>query len=276
MKQANKITFIGAGNMATAIIGGLIAKGYPAEQLAACAPVAKELQKLDLQFGIATYSDNNSPIAQTDILVLCVKPQVMQAVCEGLKPAVQKHRPLIVSIAAGVQSAQLDSWLGNGLAIIRCMPNTPAQVHLGASGLFANRAVSENQKQATEGLFGAVGTVAWIEEERDLHTVTALSGSGPAYCFLFLEALEQAAVNLGLDQTAARQLTIQTMRGAAELATRSEEDPAALKRRVMSPGGTTEKAISRFEQEQLVAIVAAAVKDAWERSYQLAGEDPPE
>ncbi len=268
------LTFIGAGNMAKAIMGGLIENGYNPKTMAACSPAEDELQALQQMYPVNTSTDNTLFMEQTDIVLLCTKPQVLQQVCEGMRAAVQARKPLIVSIAAGVTIEQIDSWLGGNLAIVRCMPNTPAQVHIGASGLFANNKVTDSQKQQAAALFQAVGMVAWVPRESDIHTVTALSGSGPAYCFMFIEAMEAAAVSLGLNADDARALAIQTMRGAAELAARSEEGPGTLKRRVMSPGGTTERAIARFEQENLPQIVADAIKDAWIRSYQLAGEDP--
>lgn len=274
-KQAN-LTFIGAGNMAKAILGGLIANQYPKASLTACAPAKDELAWIRDNFGIATHSNNNTALPETDVLVLCVKPQVMQEVCEVLREGVQTHRPLIISIAAGITSNQLETWLGGDLAIVRCMPNTPAQVHLGATGMFANTQVSDEQKDIASQLFEAVGMAIWVATEHDIHTVTALSGSGPAYCFMFIEAMENAAKTLGLPDTEARLLAIQTMRGAAELAKQSEDTPAELKRKVMSPGGTTERAIARFEQDQLPAIVKSALHDAWQRSYELAGEKAPD
>ena len=271
----SNLTFIGAGNMAKAIIGGLIHKEFPAQNITACSPVEVELNQLSKQFGISTNTDNNKPIANTDVIILCVKPQIMQAVCEQIKSAVQTRLPLVISIAAGITTEQLALWLGNELPIVRCMPNTPAQVHLGASGLFANNHVSVNQKKYTKQLFESIGVTQWVDDEKDLHTITALSGSGPAYCFLFLDAMEKAAESLGLNSDSARSLAIQTMRGAAELAMQSEFSPSELKQQVMSPGGTTEKAIARFEQEGMHALVANAVRDAWQRSYELAKDELP-
>ncbi|ABC33000.1 pyrroline-5-carboxylate reductase [Hahella chejuensis KCTC 2396] len=276
MKEHPQLTFIGAGNMARAILGGLIANGYPANRLAATAPAEQELKEAADAFGIPTSTDNQTFMADCDALILCVKPQVMQAVCEGLADAVQQRRPLIVSIAAGVSCEQIEAWLGGDLPVVRCMPNTPAQVHLGASGLYANPRVSEAQREIADNLFSAVGIVAWTSKQEDIHTVTALSGSGPAYCFMFMEAMEEAAASLGLNPASARTLAIQTMRGAAELATRSEESPAQLKKRVMSPGGTTEQAIKSFEEQDMKAMVKTAIRKAWGRSYELSGERAPE
>ncbi|WP_020406023.1 pyrroline-5-carboxylate reductase [Hahella ganghwensis] len=268
------LNFIGAGNMARAILGGLVDKGYPASSISACSPSNDELESLKMDFQIKTSLDNTTYLEQTDVLLLCTKPQVLQKACEAIRDSVQARKPLIVSIAAGVTIEQIEEWLGGELPVVRCMPNTPAQVHIGASGLFANARVSEDQKALTTRLFESIGLVAWVSSESDLHTVTALSGSGPAYCFMFIEAMEKAAIELGLNNSDARALAIQTMRGAAELASRSDESPEQLKRRVMSPGGTTERAVWRFEQEKLPEIVAAAMRDAWTRSYELAGEEP--
>lgn len=261
--------------MARAILGGLLAKGYPQHALTACSPVQNELDWMEQQFGIATSADNKKTVGQTDALVLCVKPQVMQTVCEDLQDQVQQHKPLIISIAAGITVKQLQTWLGGNVAIVRCMPNTPSQVHLGAAGLFANETTAPLQKQMTQQIFEAVGLAVWLNNEADLHGITALSGSGPAYCLLFLDAMETAARKFGLSETVCHKLAVQTMLGAAELAKQSELSPDELKRKVMSPGGTTERAISTFEQLRLTDIVGTAMYDAWIRSYELAGDDIP-
>lgn len=272
---APKITFIGAGNMASAIIKGLLAKGYSASQLSASCPEPAQLEALASEFGIATSTDNTVHIQDADIVVLAVKPQIMQAVCEGVRDIVQARQPLIVSIAAGLSSTQIDQFLGGGLPVVRVMPNTPAQVGCGATGMFANARVSTKQREQAEAIFRAVGIVEWFEDEQQLHAVTALSGSGPAYGFLFIEALETAGVACGLNADQARRLAIQTLAGAAKLAAESDLPPSELKRRVMSPGGTTERAIRTFEAEGFEAMVRKAVEAAWIRGYELAGETPP-
>jgi len=275
MTNSPQLTFIGAGNMATAIINGLMATNYPKSALTVCAPIEQELKQIEQQFGIMTASDNTARIAASDVIILCVKPQVMEQVCREISAQIQHYQPLIISIAAGLSTTQLTAWLGGPAAIVRCMPNTPAQVHRGASGLYANAQVASHQRSLAQSLFESVGIAFWLEEEKQLHAVTALSGSGPAYCFWFLEAMEQAAVSLGLPTQMARQLAIQTMRGAAELAGNSDESPAQLKRRVMSPGGTTERAIAKFDNDNMATIIAEAMEQAWARSYQLADETVP-
>lgn len=275
MTNSPQLTFIGAGNMANAIINGLMATNYPKSALTVCAPVEQELKQIEQQFGIMTTRDNTAPIADSDVIILCVKPKVMEQVCREISAQVQHYQPLIISIAAGISTKQLTAWLGGPGAVVRCMPNTPAQVHRGASGLYANAQVASHQRSLAQNLFESVGSAFWLAEEKQLHAVTALSGSGPAYCFWFLEAMEQAATGLGLSAQMARQLAIQTMRGAAELAGNSDESPARLKQRVMSPGGTTERAIARFDKDNMATIVAAAMEEAWVRSYQLAGETVP-
>ena len=276
MNTTLQLTFIGAGNMASAILKGLLANNYSKSALTVCAPLEDELLQIEQQFGLTTSLDNKAPIADSEVIVLCVKPQIMQEVCTEIRPLVQQHKPLVISVAAGINTRQMTEWLGgDNLAVIRCMPNTPAQVKFGATGLYANPKVSEQQQQFAQSLFESVGIALWVKEETDLHTVTALSGSGPAYCFWFLDAMETVATQLGLPAEISRQLAIQTMRGAAELAFTSNESPGQLKQRVMSPGGTTERAIAKFEDENMRAIIVEAMRDAWARSYQLAGESLP-
>ncbi|RMF19643.1 MAG: pyrroline-5-carboxylate reductase [Gammaproteobacteria bacterium] len=273
---APHITFIGAGNMASAIIKGLLAKGFAADQISASCPEPAQLDTLSREYGIGTSTDNTAFTAQADIVILAVKPQVMAPVCEGLVDTVQQRRPLIISIAAGLSSGQIDQFLGGGLPVVRVMPNTPAQVGCGATGMFANAQVSPEQRSQAEAIFRAVGIVEWFEDEQQLHAVTALSGSGPAYGFLFIEALEDAAVSCGLNADQARRLAIQTLAGAAKLAAESDLPPGELKRRVMSPGGTTEQAIRTFEAGGFEALVRKAVQAAWRRGFELAGDVPPE
>ncbi|MBK8970821.1 MAG: pyrroline-5-carboxylate reductase [Hahellaceae bacterium] len=275
-RQTTRLTFIGSGNMAAAIIGGLRALNYPAALIRVCGPDTDQLDELNSQYGVGISADNTMFLEDTDLLLLCVKPQIMQAVCTGLAPYLKTKRHLgILSIAAGVNTAQLSTWLDTSLPILRCMPNTPAMVQEGAAGLFAPTTASKTLRDTAETIFGAVGLVAWVEKEDDLHAVTALSGSGPAYCFLFLQALESAGVRMGLSTEVARNLAIQTLRGAGKLAANSTDSPDTLKRKVMSPGGTTEQAIRQFEADQFVTGVDRAVLKAWERSYTLAGEQCP-
>lgn len=272
MSTSPTISFIGAGNMASAIIGGMLDNGYKADSIWVSAPDDQHLQNLRDRFGVSVTTDNRHCARQSDMIVLAVKPQVMQQVCQDIAPVVQNTRPLLVSIAAGLESDTLDEWLGGGTPLVRVMPNTPSLVGKGAAGLYANDRVSEQQKADTESIFSSIGMAWWVNDETMLHAVTALSGSGPAYFFLLLEALEDAATDAGMAADTARQLAIQTMAGAAEMAGRSEHDPAQLKRNVMSPGGTTERAIQCFEDGGLRNLVKKAYQSAFRRSGELAKE----
>jgi pyrroline-5-carboxylate reductase len=258
--------------MASAIIGGMLSNGYDPASIWASAPDEESLHALREKFGIQTTADNHHCVKQADMVILAVKPQVMASVCRDITPVVQSGQPLMVSIAAGLTADTVNEWLGGGTALIRVMPNTPSLVGKGAAGLFANARVSDEQKQMAESVFNSVGSALWVDDENLLHGVTALSGSGPAYFFLMLEALEEAATNAGIPAETARELAIQTMAGAAEMAARSEYDPARLKRNVMSPGGTTEQAINTFEEGGMRDLVGSAYKAAYKRSEEMARE----
>lgn len=272
MSNSSTISFIGAGNMASAIIGGMLDNGYQAGNIWVSAPDDSHLQALRDRFGVSVTTDNRHCAQQADMVVLAVKPQVMAEVCRDIAPVVQNTRPLLVSIAAGLASDTLDGWLGGGLPLVRVMPNTPSLVGKGAAGLFANAAVTAEQKTMVQSVFESIGSALWVEDEEQLHGVTALSGSGPAYFFLMLEALEAAATEAGIAPETARELAIQTMAGAAEMAARSEHDPAQLKRNVMSPGGTTERAINTFEDGGMRDLVQKAYNAAFERSQEMSKE----
>ncbi len=263
------IAFIGAGNMAAALIGGLIADGTPPERLIAADPDTERLRQLAASAGIRTLEDNAEAVRAADVVVLAVKPQVLQQVASGLAEAIQAHRPLVISIAAGVRSDTLQRWLGGGIALVRSMPNTPAMLQAGATALYATPEVDAAQREQAETVLRAVGLVRWVEDESLMDAVTALSGSGPAYFFLFMEALEQAGERLGLPADTARLLTLQTALGAARMAIESGEDPAELRRRVTSPGGTTERAIASFEADDLAGVVLRALSAARDRSVEL-------
>ena len=272
MSNSSTISFIGAGNMASAIIGGMLDNGYRAGNIWVSAPDDSHLQALRDRFGVSVTTDNRHCAQQADMVVLAVKPQVMAEVCRDIAPVVQNTRPLMVSIAAGLASDTLDGWLGGGLPLVRVMPNTPSLVGKGAAGLFANAAVTAEQKTMVQSVFESIGSALWVDDEEQLHGVTALSGSGPAYFFLMLEALEAAATEAGIAPETARELAIQTMAGAAEMAARSEHDPAQLKRNVMSPGGTTERAINTFEDGGMRDLVQKAYNAAFERSQEMSKE----
>lgn len=272
MSTSPTISFIGAGNMASAIIGGMLDSGFKAASIWVSAPDDNHLQSVRKQFGVSITTDNRYCAQQADMVVLAVKPQVMADVCYDIAPVVQNTRPLMVSIAAGLEASTLDEWLGGGLPLVRVMPNTPSLVGKGAAGLYANDQVKDKQKTMVESVFNSIGSALWVEKESLLHAVTALSGSGPAYFFLMLEALEEAATEAGIASDTARTLAVQTMAGAAEMAGRSEHDPGQLKRKVMSPGGTTEQAIHTFEDGGLRDLVKKAYSAAYNRSGEMAKE----
>lgn len=270
--MASKITFIGAGNMASAIIGGLIESGAAPSDITATAPNESELAALKQRLGVNTQTDNNAAIEQADVVVLAVKPQIMHDVCDAMRDSVQQQAPLIISIAAGLDADTIDQWLGGGNALVRCMPNTPSLVGIGASGLYANAAVSDTQRTLATQLMEAVGIAEWVDDEHLLDAVTAVSGSAPAYFFLMFEAMEEAAVKLGLPAATARRLAIQTALGAATMAQTSDKDPATLKQNVMSPGGTTERAIQHMEDAQLRTTIADAMQACADRAQAMAKE----
>lgn len=266
-KQA--LGFIGAGNMASSLIGGLISDGYPAENISVSDVDAAKLNDLATRFGVHTFEDNKAVVARSQTVLLAVKPQVLEQVVRDIAAPVRERAPLIISIAAGVREAAIDAWLGGGASIVRCMPNTPALVQTGATALHANERVSTDHKNLAEAIVRAVGIAVWVDREELLDLVTALSGSGPAYFFLFMEAMENAAAEMGLDKATARLLTQQTALGAARIAIESEDGPAELRKRVTSPGGTTERAIEVFESGGLRSLVFDAMKAANTRAAEL-------
>jgi pyrroline-5-carboxylate reductase len=265
-----RIGFIGGGNMARSLVGGLIAGGIDATRISVAEPDASKRDELSTRFGIATSQDNGTVASDVEVLVLAVKPQVMRQVVTGLAATLHEPAPLLISIAAGVRAASMLRWLGQPLALVRAMPNTPALVRSGATALYASPEVSEEQRSRAESIMRAVGQTLWIDDEGLMDAVTALSGSGPAYFFLFMEALEQAAKELGLPPEAARLLTLETAQGAARMALSSDEGPALLRKRVTSPGGTTEAALGAFAEGGFETLVTRAVRAACERSAELA------
>jgi pyrroline-5-carboxylate reductase len=268
----SNICFIGGGNMATSLIGGLIAQGHAVDSIVVSDPNESQREQLTKQYGIKTFADYGPALASADIVLLAVKPQVMKVVALNIASAIpaDAKQPLFVSIAAGINLFSLQSWLGEQQAIVRCMPNTPSLIQLGASGLFANEHTSISQKRLAETVLKAAGIVQWVQSEAEIDAVTAVSGSGPAYYFLLMEAMIDAGVELGLSRDTARELTLQTAIGAAQMAKESDVDVAELRRRVTSPGGTTEQAINTFESAHLRDIVQAALSAAHHRSGELA------
>ena len=263
-----RIAFIGAGNMAASLIGGLRAKGLEAAQIRASDPGAETRARVSAEHGIEVFADNADAIQGADVVVLAVKPQAMKVVCEAIRPHLQPGQ-LVVSIAAGITCASMNNWLG-AQPIVRCMPNTPALLRQGVSGLFATAQVSTEQRQQAEQLLSAVGIALWLDEEQQLDAVTAVSGSGPAYFFLLIEAMTAAGEKLGLPRETAAQLTLQTALGAAHMAVASDVDAAELRRRVTSPAGTTEAAIKSFQADGFEALVEKALGAAAHRSAEMA------
>lgn len=267
-----QLTFIGAGNMASALIGGLVKQGFAADRIIASDPMPAMLDKLRSVAPVRITSDNIAAVESADVVVLAVKPQVMKQVLQPLAGTLQQRKPLIISIAAGIEIASIARWLGGDLPIVRCMPNTPALVQLGATGLFANTQVNAAQKKLADSILRAVGIALWVDNEAQLDAVTAVSGSGPAYFFLVMEAMQAAGEKLGLTPAVAAQLTLQTALGAARMAIDSDVDVAELRRRVTSPNGTTERAIASFENDDLRGIFARALSACDTRSQELAKE----
>ncbi len=266
------IAFVGAGNMASSIIGGLVEAGHPSEKISAADPFPASLEKLRQLAPVAVYEDNAQAIAGADVVILAVKPQVMAELLPGIAGAVRENGALVISIAAGITLESMQARLGAETAIVRCMPNTPALLRCGASGLYASEQVSEQQKAYAERILSAVGSTAWVDSEPDLDTVTALSGSGPAYFFLFMEAMIDQASSMGLERDTAAQLCMQTALGAARMALENEVDLVELRRRVTSPGGTTQRAVESFEDGGLRGIVSGALQAAADRADEMARE----
>ena len=262
-----KITFIGGGNMAAAMITGMLARGMAAADLRAVDVQEETRERLTKDFGIATHAAADLPARQSDVLILAVKPQQMAEVAKGLRPLIQKQ--LVLTIAAGIRTADLCRWLGGYRNIVRAMPNTPALVGAGIAGLYALPEVSEAGRQTAQSLLDAVGSTVWLDSEDHLDAVTALSGSGPAYVFYFLEAMQEAGRAMGLPDAASRALSLQTLAGASRLAAESPEPPATLRARVTSSGGTTERALKEMEAGHVKQHLVAAICAAQARSREL-------
>ena len=274
--RVDSISFIGGGNMARSLIGGLLARGQQATTIHVAEPNASLRDALAGDFSVRTYADNIEAAEHGALWVFAVKPQVMRGVAEGLADTAQRRQPLLISIAAGVTSAQLQRWLGGSLPVVRAMPNTPALLGVGATGLFANSRVSAAQRACADTLLQAAGLTVWIEDEARMDAVTALSGSGPAYVFLLAEAMQAAGEAQGLSAEAARTLTLQTIFGASRMLSESSESAPVLRQRVTSPGGTTQAAIERLESGGFRQLIAQAVADAARRGAELsiANETP--
>ena len=269
--QNTIITVIGAGHMGSAIIGGLVAAGHPPARIRATGRGLSSLEGLKARFGIHITTDNVEGATDCDVLILATKPQHISTVLTELAPLIAKQKPLLISVAAGVEEANLRKVLQGNPSIVVAMPNTPALVRSGVTTLFANACVTETQKQLAEEIFNAVGHTVWLENEQHIHTITALSGTGPAYFFLLMEALQEAAVQLGLPDDIAKTLTIQTALGSARMAQESPHDLATLRKQVTSPGGGTERALNvLLELNRFHTLVFQAVQAAQRRYQEMA------
>ncbi|GDX85561.1 pyrroline-5-carboxylate reductase [Methylococcaceae bacterium] len=271
--NTQKIGFIGGGNMAACLLNGLIASGHPAEQLWVSDTNPETLSQLALAHNVNTSLDNLAIVDAVDVIVLAVKPQILKSVVQTLAAPIHAKKLLVVSIAAGISQASLSAWLGDETAIVRCMPNTPALVLTGATGLHANSNVTDEQSDLAENILRSVGIALWVETESELDAVTAVSGSGPAYYFLLMEAMEKAALEMGLSENVAQLLVQQTALGAAKIALESAESPESLRQRVTSPNGTTQKAIETFQAGGFVELVAKALHAARDRSIELSKQE---
>ena len=277
MDEVEGVSFIGGGNMARSLIGGLVGRGLNPARIHVGEPYEPFRDALARDFAVSVYADNASAAQAGSVWVFAVKPQMLRAVAAELTPLAQVQHPLVVSIAAGITSAQLERWLGGNLAVVRTMPNTPALLGAGATGLFANARVTESQRESAQRLLAATGITAWIDDEAGMDAVTALSGSGPAYVFLLAEAMQAAGQAQGLDAETARALALQTIFGAARMLVESGEPADVLRQRVTSPGGTTQAALETFEAGGFRELVAKAIAAATERGRALsaANDAPP-
>ena len=271
MENKTVIGFIGAGNMAYALIKGLLNNGFDANQINISDPNEELLQSRESELEVTTYSDNTSLLSNSDIIFFAVKPQVLSSVCLELKGVV-KSKHLFVSIVAGIRSSDINRWLGGNFALIRTMPNTPALFQSGVTGLFANKVVDNDQKSLVESILSSVGECFWVNEEKLIDAITAISGSGPAYFFLLMQSMTQAGMALGLDEETANSLSIQTAYGASLMANKTGKDSRTLRAEVTSPNGTTQSAIESFQDQNFEGIVANATRAAYDRARELSNE----
>ena len=272
MHSIKKLAFIGGGNMAGALIGGLTKKGITGRQMAVADPSEEQLRRLSLEYGVTATRDNADAVRDAEVVIVAVKPQQMRTVALALAAPLSITKPLVLSVAAGIPHAALSRWLGGHVPVVRTMPNRPALNGFGATGLFAPATVGAAHRALAESIMAAVSATVWVDHESQMDTVTALSGSGPAYFFLFMEALEAAARERGLPADVAHQLTLETAFGAAQMARHSGDSLAALREQVTSKGGTTAAALAVLDAAGLRAIVGHAVAAADRRSAELAAE----
>ncbi|CAB5497157.1 pyrroline-5-carboxylate reductase [Bathymodiolus thermophilus thioautotrophic gill symbiont] len=271
MQKTTTIGFIGAGNMSYALISGLLKNGFSAKNIRLSDKDEVLLSQRQVEFGVETFTDNAQLAAQCEVIILAVKPQILSNVCKEIQVHIH-HQPLIISIAAGVKSNDINRWLGGTAPIIRTMPNTPALLGNGATGLVENEAVNNQQKDLAEQILSAVGQCFWVANEDLLDAVTALSGSGPAYFFLMIESMSNAGVALGLDEKMAEKLSIQTALGASMMANQNNESARQLRNKVTSKNGTTQAAIESFQDQNFEAIVSHAMRVAFNRAKEIGFE----
>lgn len=265
------ITFIGGGNMACALIGGLLQQDYSPAQIRVAEINAETRERVRREFGVETVAELARGMTDNrEIIVLAVKPQQLSIVARGLAPLLKQN--LVISIAAGIRAEALSQWVGGRARVVRAMPNTPALVGSGITGLYAMAGVNDEEKREAEAILRAVGTVLWVESEELLDAVTATSGSGPAYVFYFIEAMQKAGQELGLDADQMRKLSIETFLGAARLASESMDEASVLRARVTSPGGTTERAIRSLENDDVKNGIIRAIRVAYQRSREMGDE----
>lgn len=259
--------------MATSLIGGLVEGGGAAADIWVAEPLEAQRSNLQKRFGVHVTADNNEAVRNAETIVLAVKPQAMKGVIQGLAISAQQQHPLVVSIAAGIPEGSIATWLGYEARIVRCMPNTPSLLGCGATALYANARVSQTERNTAQDILGAAGITLWVEDEDMIDAVTALSGSGPAYFFMLMEHMVTAGQSLGLTEDVATRLTLQTALGAARMALEGSDDPATLRAKVTSAGGTTERALSIFSQGGIESLINRALTGARDRSRELAKAD---
>ena len=271
MENATNIGFIGAGNMAYALINGLLNTGYDEKNIKASDPNDELLRKREAELNITTFPNNSSLVEVCDIIVFAVKPQVLSEICLELRDNIKPNH-LFISIVAGIRVNDINRWLGGNYSLVRTMPNTPALMQHGVTGLFPNELVNDEQKALVTTILSSVGDCFWVNEERLIDAITAISGSGPAYFFLLMQSMTQAGMALGLDEKTAKELSVQTGFGASLMATKSGKDPRTLRTDVTSPNGTTQAAIEYFQDQNFEGIVASATRAAFDRARELSTE----
>lgn len=268
--EKQTIAFIGAGNITRSLVAGLINNGFSADNIWTSDPNPPKLEFFHNTFSIHVTHDNTEAAAKADVIILAVKPKHLFQVCTQLREISLKKTPLIISVATGVTTVMLTKWLGNKLAIVRAMPNIPASVGAGATGLFANKQATDTQKDLAEEIFRAVGLALWVADEAQIDIVIAVSGSGPAYFFLVMEAMQESAQAMGLPEDVVRLLVSQTALGASKMAMEASQEVAELRAAVTSPNGTTECAIAVLEKGNIRKLFTQALAAAAQRSKELA------